>query len=96
MFTFGLGAGCDRNLVAKMAEAGRGTHTIVEHGSADLNGQVIRALSYAMEPSLKGASYGWNGKSLKAEELFRNTLVSSTKLCSAAEFERLTFFFKAQ
>jgi len=61
VFTFGLGSGCDKNLVAKVAQAGRGTHTIVEDGSADLNGQVVTALGLAMEPSLKGAKYGWNG-----------------------------------
>ena len=61
VFTFGLGSGCDKNLVRNVAKAGRGTSTIVEDGSADLNGLVIRALSNAMEPSLKGAKFGWNG-----------------------------------
>ena len=38
VFTFGLGSGCDKNLVTKVAKAGRGTHTIVEDGSDELNG----------------------------------------------------------
>lgn len=38
VFTFGLGSGCDRGLVTKVARAGRGIHTIVEDGTADLNG----------------------------------------------------------
>ena len=54
VFTFGLGSGCDVDLVRQMAEAGRGTCSIVKDGAADLNGQVIRALQNAMEPSLKG------------------------------------------
>ena len=96
VFTFGLGSGCDINLVTKVALAGRGTHTIVKDGGADLNGQVIWALSNAIEPSLKGAQYGWNGKPIRNEEVFRNTLISSTMLCSAEEFESISFFFKTQ
>ena len=96
VFTFGLGQGCDRDLVTKVAQAGRGTHTIVEDGSADLNGKVIRALGNAIEPSLKGVKFGWNGTPLSNEkEVFRNTLISSTKLCSAEEFESISFFFKS-
>ena len=82
--------------MTKVALAGRGTHTIVKDGGADLNGQVIRALGNAIEPSLKGAQYGWNGTPISNEEVFRNTLISSTKLCSAAEFESISFFFKTE
>ena len=60
VFTFGLGSGCDKNLVTKVARAGRGTYTIVKDGGEDLNGQVIRALQNAMQPSLKDVQYGWN------------------------------------
>lgn len=81
-----------------MAKAGRGTHTIVKDNSEDLNGQVIRALSDAMEPSFKGVSYGWNGQNEKSEEeLFRNNLVHSTKLCmTVEEFEAVTFAFNTK
>lgn len=97
VFTFGLGSGCDKNLVIGAARAGRGTHTIVEDGSADLNGQVIRALSNAMEPSLKGASHGWMGKANdQAQELYRNSLLTSTKVFSASEFESVSFFFRTE
>jgi len=30
------------------------------------------------------------------DELFCNTLISSTKLCSVAEFESISFFFKTE
>ena len=75
----------------KTAEAGRGTHTIVKDGGEDLNGQVIRALSNAMEPSFKGVSYGWEQKDeAKKKEVFRNSLVHSTNLFSTAqEFENV-------
>ena len=94
MFTFGLGSGCDKNLVRNVAKAGRGTSTIVEDGSTDLNGQVIRALSNAMEPSLKGAKYGFNTDLSTDEEVFRNQMVYATKLGSAADFNQLSFTFK--
>ena len=44
VFTFGLGTGCDVELCQGMAKAGRGSCSIVEDGSADLNGKVIKAL----------------------------------------------------
>jgi len=61
VFTFGLGSGCDENLVMNVAKVGRGSYTIVKDGATDLNGQVIRALTNAMEPSYKGAKWGFNG-----------------------------------
>ena len=60
VFTFGLGSGCDRNLVTTVARAGRGTYTIVSDEGEDLNGQVIRALQNAMQPSFKDVEFGWN------------------------------------
>ena len=72
MFTFGLGSGCDAVLVGEVARAGRGSSTLVEDGGAELKGCVIRALSNAMEPSLKGVSYGWNNQLEKEHELYRN------------------------
>ena len=44
VFTFGLGSGCDVDLVRRTAQAGRGSCSLVEDNSYDLNGQVIRAL----------------------------------------------------
>ena len=98
VFTFGLGNGCDRDLVMRTAEAGRGTYTIVEDGCTDLNGKVIKALSNAMEPSLKGVSYGWNKvDDVSKQEIFRNSLVhSTTMLSSAKEMKNLQFSFKSE
>ena len=61
VFTFGIGSGCDANLVKGTARAGRGTYTIVKDGCSDLNGLVIKALTNAMEPSLKDTTISWNG-----------------------------------
>ena len=61
-----------------------------------MNGQVVCALSNAMEPSLKGTRCGWNGAAEKPVEVFRNSLINETKLCSLAEFEAISFFFMTQ
>ena len=95
VFTFGLGSGCDKNLVTQVARAGRGTYTIVSDGGDDLNGQVIRSLQNAMQPSLKDVEYGWNGETSKdAAEIFRNSLIYSTKLIMAKDLAAITFRFK--
>lgn len=72
VFTFGLGSGCDRNLCENTAKAGRGTCSFVSDKSSDLNGQVIRALRFASEPSLKECSLSWNGDRQDLQEVFRN------------------------
>ena len=82
VFSFGLGSGCDEYLVRNVAKAGRGTHTIVKDNDPNLNGLVIKALQSAMEPSLKDTQYGFNGKLTEAKEIYRNTLISETKLIS--------------
>lgn len=59
-----------------------------------LNGHVIRALSAAMEPSLKETEYGFNDKLKNYGEMYRNTLISEAVLMSEAEFADLKFSFK--
>ena len=59
IFTIGLGSGCDRRLCEGTAEAGRGTCSIVEDKSKDLNGQVVKALQHATQHSLKACSLAW-------------------------------------
>ena len=92
VFSFGLGSGCDKNLVNKVAQSGRGTSTIVQDGCPNLKGLVIRALTNAMEPSLKEASWGWNSTTMsESEELYRNSLISSTCLMSASQLDEVKF-----
>ena len=69
MFSFGLGAGCDTDLLTSVARAGRGTFTRLDEGSTDLNDKVNKTLSNAMEPILKGAQYGWNGENVNHKEV---------------------------
>lgn len=53
VFTFGIGAGCDKDLVTKVAEAGRGSFSMVgDNNPKDLKEKVINALSVASEPAL--------------------------------------------
>ena len=80
VYTFGIGKRCDTYLVNEVAKKGRGTSTIVGDGAKNLNGLVIKALSHAMEPSLKGAMYGFNGSMSNLEELYRNTPIVATLL----------------
>ena len=97
VFSFGLGSGCDTNLVTSVARAGRGTYTLVRDNDPNLNGLVIRALQNAMEPSLFDTSYGFGPELMSApEEIYRNTLIFATKLMSREEFSALEFFFKTK
>ena len=96
VFSFGLGSGCDQNLVKNSAIAGRGTYTIVKDNDPNLNGLVIKALSCAMEPSLKEVQYGFFNELNNPHEIYRNTLVCPSKIMSEAEFGDLTFTFKAK
>lgn len=91
VFSFGLGSGCDKNLVKKVAQAGRGTHTIVQDGDPNLNGLVIRALSNAMEPSLCDTKFGFNGELCNGEEMYRNSLLFASKIMTTNEFEEMRF-----
>lgn len=65
----------------------------MKDGDSNLNGLVVRALSNAMEPSLCDTKYGFNGEMSEGEEMFRNSLVVSTKLMSEQEFSQLSFKF---
>ena len=96
MFSFGLGSGCDVRLVTEVARAGRGASTIVQDGAADLNGQVVRALSMAMEPSLCDTKYGFNGELSEDSELFRNSLCADAAIIDAALLDELKFTFSTK
>ena len=39
--TFGIGSGCDKELIEKAAQAGRGSFSFASDGSLDLSGQVV-------------------------------------------------------
>ena len=53
VFSFGIGSGCDKDLVNRMAISGRGSSSIIEDGdSKELKVKVINALRKASDPAL--------------------------------------------
>ena len=53
VFTFGIGNGCDEDLVTRVAAAGRGSHSIVgDNNPAELKTKVVNALRKASDPAL--------------------------------------------
>ena len=93
VFTFGLGSGCDVDLVTRTAQAGRGTCSLVKDNAHDLNGLVIRALQNAMQPSLSNCSTMWNDESKGLDEVFRDQSIISSKIMPKQEFAELNFIF---
>jgi hypothetical protein len=47
VYTFGLGSGCDVDMVKRAARNGRGTCSLVIDNETNLNGLVIAALAHA-------------------------------------------------
>jgi len=53
VFTFGIGNGCDEDLVKRAAQAGRGCYSIVgDNNPKDLKAKVINSLRKASDPAL--------------------------------------------
>jgi hypothetical protein len=73
--SFGIGSGCDRELIEKTALAGRGSFSFADDNSTDLSGQVITALKKASQLSLGNCNFTFCGKEVKLGEVFRNQLV---------------------
>ena len=96
VFSFGLGSGCDEYLVNEVARAGRGSSTLVRDGGDELKACVIRSLSNAMEPSLFGVQYGWDGLLEKDHELYRNQLIYQTRIMSKQAFESVRYDFNSK
>ena len=49
-----------------------------------------------MEPSFKDTQFGFDDSLCEPYELYRNTLVCTAKLMTWAQFENMTFKFKAK
>jgi len=57
VFPFGIGNGCDIDLVKKVAKAGRGSYSIVgDNNAKDLKEKVINSLRKASDPALQNCS----------------------------------------
>lgn len=57
--TFGIGSGCDKNLVEKTAKAGRGSSSFAADSDSNISGLVVEALRRSFEPSLAGCVFNW-------------------------------------
>ena len=70
--TFGIGSGCDKELIKQTAVAGRGSFSFASDGSTDLSGQIISALKKASQPSLKECKFQFGATEIPVYEVFRN------------------------
>lgn len=95
--TFGIGCGCDVNLVTKMAEAGKGhCYLIKDLKTGSLSADVIEALGRACQPTLEGCSIAWNNQQEKLNEVFYNQLISSYRIMSKQDYAKLKFTFECK
>ena len=90
---FGIGNGCDRELIKQTAIAGRGSFSFATDNSSNLSGQVIQALKKATQPSLMDCKFSWSDKKIELGEVFRNQLVQSYQILTKAEFDALKVRF---
>ena len=57
--TFGIGNHCDKNLVERIAAAGRGSSSFAGDSDSNISGIVVEALRRSFEPSLAGCVFEW-------------------------------------
>ena len=70
--SFGIGNGCDTELIRKTAIAGRGSYSFATEDITNISGQVIEALKKATQPSLKDCIFTWSGDKIELGEVFRH------------------------
>jgi uncharacterized protein YegL len=61
VFTFGIGSAVDRNLVLRLASAGRGSATFLLDNDEDFTTKVTLQVNRAMQPALTQVSVDWAG-----------------------------------
>ena len=82
IYTFGIGSGCDVSMVQEIAKNGRGSCSLVEEQSEDLNAKVITSLMHAFEPSLQQCELEFAGEKILLGEVFRNQSLTRCKIIS--------------
>lgn len=102
MFTFGVGDDCDKQLVKKCAEFGKGSYSFAEDSNLNvLKAKVIDALQKASDPSLADCSFDFGIKSEKVDpeslidpsvknyspQIFRNSLQRYFTIMKEDQFE---------
>lgn len=94
--TFGIGNGCDVDMVKSMAKMGRGSCSLVGDDVENLNGLVVTALARASEPSLQDCKLEFGKVSEDLGEVFRNQLLTRCRIISRADFETLQLKFNCK
>ena len=97
--TVGIGEGCDEDMLRKTALSGRGSCSLIKDAEHEgvLNGKVVTALQYAMEPAMENCSIKFGtqiDENLSA--VFRNQLIHKVALMSEDEFNQNVFKFYCQ
>jgi hypothetical protein len=83
VFTFGIGNGCDEDLVKRVAEKGRGSYSIVgDNNPKDLKAKVINALRKASDPALSNCSFRLGQENFDLGEMYRNQSVNCCTMLS--------------
>ena len=99
IFTFGIGSGCDENLVKDVAKAGRGSYNIVSDQETNLKSLIIKALGNSSQPSLKDCFFSFGGsyeeKFIDESEVFRNQLIQRTILVDKESFNEIKAKFSS-
>ena len=97
VFTFGIGNGCDEDLVKRVAEAGRGSYSIVgDNNPKDLKAKVVNALRKASDPALQKCSFNLGQERFYLGELYRNQAIRCCSIMSQANFDALSCNFKSE
>jgi hypothetical protein len=79
VFTFGIGNGCNKNLVENSAKAGKGKHYFVMEWEMDqLKAKVIDSLQTASEPALTGCEFSFGIRTTDPSSLFDPTRVNAS------------------
>lgn len=87
--TFGIGSGCDRDLVLQTASCGRGSASFSGDNSDDLPGQVIEALKKSCNHQLSQCTLTWPDHKVSFGEIFKGENVFSYRMMSEDEFSKL-------
>ena len=77
--SFGIGSGCDVEMVKQVATNGRGSCSLVKDNDDNLKGLVITALANASEPSLQKCKFVFGAETSELGEVFRSKLISRCK-----------------
>ena len=96
--SFGIGDGCDKQLVEKVAENGRGSCSLITDDKSHLVGaRIIKALEKAFEPSFQNCklviSHGTTENTYNLGEVFRNELIYKSLFMPEKDLDSFKLMF---